>query len=283
MAAGLGFKDFVTGEVLTAADVDGYLMQGIWVFANATARDAAVTSPQEGNFAFLKDTNTTTYYTGSAWANLDTTGMVNPMTTTGDTIYSSSGSTPARLGIGTAGQVLQVNSGATAPEWATPASGGGLTLINTGGTTLSGASVTLSSIPGTYKALKLVVVSPLMATDGTGFFVRVNADSNTRYANWMSGEAQNVTFADTQWVLLRSPDNTVSTSLGVMDFFDYANTTSWKMAYGYSIVPNMTTTTNLNHIFAGFGYNQTSAITSLVLSPGSGNFTSGTAYLYGVN
>ena len=123
MAAGLGFKDFTTGEVLTAADVDGYLMQGIWVFANATARDAAVTSPQEGNFAFLKDTNVTTYYTGSAWTNLDTTGMVNPMTTTGDTIYSSSGSTPARLGIGTAGQVLTVNSGATAPEWATPAGG----------------------------------------------------------------------------------------------------------------------------------------------------------------
>jgi len=70
MAAGLGFKDFVTGEVLTAADVDGYLMQGVWVFASAAARDAAVTSPQEGNFAYLKDTNTTTYYTGSAWASL---------------------------------------------------------------------------------------------------------------------------------------------------------------------------------------------------------------------
>jgi hypothetical protein len=127
MAAGLGFKDFQTGEVLTAADVDGYLMQGVWVFASATARDAAVTSPQEGNFAYLKDTNVTTYYTGSAWANLDTTGMTNPMTTTGDTIYSSSGSTPARLGIGTAGQVLQVNSGATAPEWAAPASSSGPT------------------------------------------------------------------------------------------------------------------------------------------------------------
>ena len=49
MAAGLGFKDFTTGEVLTAADVDGYLMQGVWVFASAAARDAAVTSPQEGN------------------------------------------------------------------------------------------------------------------------------------------------------------------------------------------------------------------------------------------
>ena len=67
MAAGLGFKDFVTGEVLTAADVDGYLMQGIWVFANAAARSAAVTSPQEGNYSFLKDTNSTEYYTGSAW------------------------------------------------------------------------------------------------------------------------------------------------------------------------------------------------------------------------
>jgi len=122
MAAGLGFKTFTTGEVLTAADTNGYLMQGVLVFADATARDAAITSPQEGQFAYLKDTNVTTYYTGSAWANLDTTGMTNPMTTTGDTIYSSSGSTPARLGIGTAGQVLTVNSGATAPEWASPTS-----------------------------------------------------------------------------------------------------------------------------------------------------------------
>lgn len=130
MAAGLGFKDFVTGEVLTAADVDGYLMQGVWVFASAAARDAAVTSPQEGNFAYLKDTNVTTYYTGSAWANLDTTGMTNPMTTTGDTIYSSSGSTPARLGIGTSGQVLTVSGGGI-PSWTTLASGSGLTLIQT--------------------------------------------------------------------------------------------------------------------------------------------------------
>jgi hypothetical protein len=67
MAAGLGFKDFVTGEVLTAADVDGYLMQGVWVFADAAARTAAVPSPQEGNMSFLKDTNSTEYYSGSAW------------------------------------------------------------------------------------------------------------------------------------------------------------------------------------------------------------------------
>jgi hypothetical protein len=72
-------------------------------------------------FSYLKDTNATQYYTGSAWTNLDTTGMVNPMTTTGDTIYSSSGTTPARLGIGSSGQVLTVAAGI--PSWATPASG----------------------------------------------------------------------------------------------------------------------------------------------------------------
>ena len=67
MAAGLGLKTFVTGDVLTAADTNGYLMQGVWVFASAAARSAAVTSPQEGNFSFLKDTNSTEYYDGSAW------------------------------------------------------------------------------------------------------------------------------------------------------------------------------------------------------------------------
>jgi hypothetical protein len=123
MAAGLGFKTFNTGDILSASDVNGYLMQGVLVFADATARNAAITSPQEGQFAYLKDTNVTTYYTGSAWANLDTTGMTNPMTTTGDTIYSSSGSTPARLGIGTTGQVLTVAGGV--PSWATPSAGGG--------------------------------------------------------------------------------------------------------------------------------------------------------------
>jgi len=70
MAAGLGFKTFTTGEVLSAGDTNGYLMQGVLVFASAAARDAAITSPQEGQFAYLKDTNVTTYYTGSAWTNL---------------------------------------------------------------------------------------------------------------------------------------------------------------------------------------------------------------------
>ena len=67
MAAGLGFKTFTTGDVLTAGDTNGYLMQGVWVFADAAARTAAVASPQEGNISYLKDTNSTEYYSGSAW------------------------------------------------------------------------------------------------------------------------------------------------------------------------------------------------------------------------
>ena len=67
MAAPLGFKTFATGDVLTAADTNGYLMQGVWTFASAAARDAAVTSPQEGNVCYLKDTDAMMTYSGSAW------------------------------------------------------------------------------------------------------------------------------------------------------------------------------------------------------------------------
>ena len=144
MAAGLGFKTFTTGEVLTAADTNGYLMQGVLVFASAAARDAAITSPQEGQFAYLKDTNVTTYYTGAAWANLDTTGMTNPMTTTGDIVYASSGSTPGRIGIGSTGNVLTVAGGI--PSWAAPASGSTYVGASTNAITGTVANDTLTAL-----------------------------------------------------------------------------------------------------------------------------------------
>ena len=48
-------------------------------------------------------------------------------TTTGDIIYASSANTPARLGIGSSGQVLTVASGI--PSWATTSSSSGLVFI----------------------------------------------------------------------------------------------------------------------------------------------------------
>ena len=54
MAAPLGWKDFASGDVLTAADMDGYVMaQIIAVFADSSARDSAISSPQEVQHCFL--------------------------------------------------------------------------------------------------------------------------------------------------------------------------------------------------------------------------------------
>lgn len=149
MAAGLGFKTFTTGEVLTAADTNGYLMQGINVFASTAARDAAITSPQEGQFAFTKDTNGLWYYDGAAWVASGATGdiegvtagvgisgggtsgtvtvtnsMATAITTNGDLIYGTGSGTFTRRGIGSTGDVLTVAGGV--PTWAA-ASGGSFT------------------------------------------------------------------------------------------------------------------------------------------------------------
>lgn len=68
MAAGLGYIEFTTGDILTAAAANGYLAsQTVMVFANAAARTSAITSPQEGMVSYLKDTNAVEYYSGSAW------------------------------------------------------------------------------------------------------------------------------------------------------------------------------------------------------------------------
>lgn len=64
-------------------------------------------------------------------------GFINPMTTTGDMIYSSDNlGTPARRGIGSSGQVLTVSGGI--PIWTTPA-GTGLTI---GTTTIASGTTT---------------------------------------------------------------------------------------------------------------------------------------------
>jgi len=178
MAAGLGFKTFATGDVLSAADVNGYLMQGVLVFASAAARDSAITSPQEGQFAYLKDTNVTTYYTGSTWANLDTTGMTNPMTTTGDMVYSSSGSTPARLGIGSTNQVLTVAGGI--PSWATaPSSSLTIAQIATG-TMPAASSLSLTGL-SSYDTLIVRLDALTWATNNASIMVTINSDTAANY------------------------------------------------------------------------------------------------------
>ena len=66
-----GFKNFVAGEILTASDVNGFLAnQMISTFADAAARDAAITSPVAGQFVFRKDDAVLEFWNGSQWTEL---------------------------------------------------------------------------------------------------------------------------------------------------------------------------------------------------------------------
>ena len=78
-----GFKVFAVSEVLTAADVNDYLMeQSISIFADSTARDAQISSPVEGQFCYLADTNVLQFYNGSAWASYIGDGDITGVTIT---------------------------------------------------------------------------------------------------------------------------------------------------------------------------------------------------------
>ena len=71
--AGAGFKTFSVGEVLTATNVNTYLMQQtVMVFADASARSTAITSPSEGMVTYLSDSDTLWSYSGSAWTEIVT-------------------------------------------------------------------------------------------------------------------------------------------------------------------------------------------------------------------
>jgi hypothetical protein len=72
--AGLGRKIFEVNDVLTSADVNGYLMdQAVMVFDDSTARGTAIGTATEGMMSYLKDTNQVEVYNGTAWAGVDTT------------------------------------------------------------------------------------------------------------------------------------------------------------------------------------------------------------------
>jgi hypothetical protein len=249
------------------------------VFASAAARDAAVTSPQEGNFAYLKDTNVTTYYTGSAWANLDTTGMTNPMTTTGDTIYSSSGSTPARLGIGSTGNVLTVSGGV--PTWAAPASGGGMTLLST--TSLTGASTTISSISGSYNKLELYLDD--FYNDTAGYIVDIFFNSDTTAANYFVGSTrarsagQDVAYNDDSRFTGYGTPTTQQNTFAFISMPNYSSSSQRKQYFAQTTGVSDSGTAS---VIALGSWKNDSVITSITLAPKGGNFGAGTAYLYGV-
>ncbi len=73
--AGLGKKTFTAGEVLTASDVNGYLMeQAVMVFGGTAARSSAIPTPSAGMVTYVSDLAQVQYYNGSAWVGIGSGG-----------------------------------------------------------------------------------------------------------------------------------------------------------------------------------------------------------------
>lgn len=139
--AGLGRKVFAAGEVLTAANVQGYLQdQAVMVFDDATDRSTVLgTAVAEGMTTYLKDVNTVQVYDGTSWK-----------VVTSDPTITSSTATAYTLQDTDAGQYLRFTNAGTVTIAASTgfsaaqqvqifADGTALTINSDGTVTLAGA------------------------------------------------------------------------------------------------------------------------------------------------
>jgi hypothetical protein len=141
-----------TSISLTNASVTGDIFE---VFAAQPVAISDVYTQTQANAAFIND---------------------SLLTTTGDTIYASGANTPARLGIGTTGQVLTVSGGV--PTWAT-ASAGGMTELASGSIT---TTVTLSNIAQTYNELWLYVSNAYSGSANSFYLSFNNVTTGAKYS-----------------------------------------------------------------------------------------------------
>ena len=200
--AGAGYKLFNTGDVLTAAQVNTYLQeQVVMVFADATARTTALSGVlAEGMVSYLKDTNATEVYDGSAWVGIGNSGditgvtagtgisgggtsgtvtITNDMATTitaaGDIVVGTGSGTYDNLPIGTTGQVLTADT-TVSPykvKWASAAAGGSNVKIHYAEPTnnFTSSSSSLVDITGLS-----VTFTPTSATNNILIFADITAD-----------------------------------------------------------------------------------------------------------
>lgn len=168
-----GYKTFTTGDVLTAAQVQYYLQnQSIMYFADAAARDAALTAPirQEGMFAYLADTNATTFYDGTTWQGFGTGDITGLTAGTGITITSATGPVPTIS--------LSSNPTLTSPKE---------TITTTAGTAGSPATVNLDVVTSS-----ILIYTGTAAADWT---LNVRGNSTTTLDSIMAtGEQISVVF-----------------------------------------------------------------------------------------
>jgi hypothetical protein len=155
--AGAGRKTFIPGEVLTATDVNQYLMdQAVMRFADAAARSASIGVPTEGMVTYLDDENRLEYYDGSSWINvvpqdqIDGKIAASLFTASAQVLVGAGAASVIAVGGGGEGQVLTTASAQPGGlTWATPAGAGAaiFKLIAATGTTALPAELT----PGFYR------------------------------------------------------------------------------------------------------------------------------------
>ena len=123
--AGAGAKLFTSGSVLTAAQVNTFLMdQTIMTFASTTTRDAAfggVGEPtlSEGMFAYTTDTNTLWSYNGSSWVSVLGSDIGAISSDNRNVVINGAMQVTQRSAVGTAVTGITATSYNTADRWQT--------------------------------------------------------------------------------------------------------------------------------------------------------------------
>jgi hypothetical protein len=174
--------------------------------------------------------------------------------------------------------VLTVNSGATAPEWASPVTGG-MTSIASG--SLSTAQTSITSISGTYKDLELIISAPT-ATSNFHLEIQFNTTTGSSYAYYAIDNINTTRGSGSDTKIRLSPDTlqTTGTHSFSLQIYDYASTAHYKHCV-FNGIGNTNTPTNFSTLGTG-GIRSTSAITSIQINASAGTFNGGTYTLYGV-